>query len=286
MTFNVNTGYYNILPKYATINLLKINVKNMDENTRENNIENTAPINSPGTTGFNQNQIAGAIVIAGLIIAGAIMLKGSSAPSGTNTASNNTKPVALEGRPISDDDHIVGNKNAKVIILEYSDLECPFCKVFHNTMRKVVAGNSDIAWVYRHYPIPQLHSKAPYEAEATECAWEQGGNDAFWKYIDRVFEVTTSNDGLPETELPKIAEYVGLNVTQFIDCLSSGKYTAKVQADVADGQKMGVNGTPSSFMIMKGKVIPFITQDGTARKNIPGAQSYEAVMQNIERILK
>ena len=115
---------------------------------------------------------------------------------------NDKKPMATQMRPISPDDHILGNVNAKIIIVEYSDLECPFCKMFHNTMHQVVEkSNGNVAWVYRHYPILQLHPKAFHEAEATECAWEQGGNSAFWKYTDKLFEITPSNNGLDETQL-------------------------------------------------------------------------------------
>lgn len=112
------------------------------------------------------------------------------------------KSIEKDLKPVSPDDHILGNKKAKIVIVEYSDLECPFCKVFHNTMHQVVEkSNGDVAWVYRHYPIPQLHKKAFREAEATECAWEQKGNDGFWKYMDKLFEITTSNDGLDESRL-------------------------------------------------------------------------------------
>ena len=115
---------------------------------------------------------------------------------------NEKQGVATQMRPVSADEHILGNANAKIVIVEYSDLECPFCKVFHNTMHQVVEkSNGDVAWVYRQYPIPQLHPKAFHEAEATECAWEQGGNKAFWKYIDKLFEITTSNNGLDESRL-------------------------------------------------------------------------------------
>ena len=117
---------------------------------------------------------------------------------------------AMAGRPISAADHILGNLGSKVIVLEYSDLECPFCKIFHATMHRVLDSNKEVAWVYRHYPIPQLHSKAVREAEASECAWEQGGNEAFWKYVDRIFQITPSNDRLDSLELFKIAEQIGL----------------------------------------------------------------------------
>src|SRR3989338_1472713 len=129
----------------------------------------------------DQKPIVGAIIIAGALIAGAILLKGNPAPSPENPPVANNGAPATTLRPVSKSDHILGNINAKIVIVEYSDLECPYCKVFHQTMHKVVSDNSgNVAWVFRHYPIPQLHPKAFREAEATECAWGQGGNNAFW----------------------------------------------------------------------------------------------------------
>src|SRR3989344_6007933 len=254
---------------------LTFNTKNhMEENTTIN--EEVVIIN-PKDSGSkaNQAQIAGAIVIAGVLIAGAILLRGTNEPT-TGAATGNTAPkTTWQGRAVSKDDHILGDINAKIIIVEYSDLECPFCKVFHATMHRVVTeSGGKVAWVFRHYPIPQLHPKAFREAEATECAWEQGGNEAFWKYTDRVFEVTPSNTRLEGTELAKIAEYTGLNVASFNSCLASGKFKAKVQADIDDGVKSGVSGTPSSFILVKGKLVD----------TIPGAQAYETVMQKVDAI--
>ncbi len=115
---------------------------------------------------------------------------------------NEQEPLEVKIRPVSESDHILGNIDAKIIIVEYSDLECPFCKVFHSTMHQVVKEYSgEVAWVYRHFPIVGLHPKAFREAEATECAWEQGGNEVFWKYTDKLFEVTPSNNGLEESLL-------------------------------------------------------------------------------------
>ncbi|OGI63353.1 hypothetical protein A2818_01420 [Candidatus Nomurabacteria bacterium RIFCSPHIGHO2_01_FULL_40_12] len=221
----------------------------------------------------DQKQVAGAIILVGILIAGAILLKGTKAPENIAKNANDVNKVS-QSRPVTSSDHILGNKNAKIIIVEYSDLECPFCKVFHNTMHKVIADNNKVAWVYRHYPIPQLHPKAFREAEATECAFEQGGNDAFWKYTDRLFEVTPSNNGLPEIELAKIAQYAGLNVASFNTCLDSGKYKDKVQKDIDDGNKAGVSGTPSSFILVNSKVVDVIR----------GAQPFEVVMQQLSQI--
>lgn len=99
-----------------------------------------------------------------------------------------TKPVDY------DKDDVRGPKNGKITLIEYSDLECPFCKRFHETMKQLLAKYpNDVRWVYRHSPIDQLHSKARSEAAAVECAREQG---KFWELTDLIFKVTPGNDGL------------------------------------------------------------------------------------------
>jgi protein-disulfide isomerase len=221
-----------------------------------------------------QLQIAGAIIIAGVLIAGAILLKDARPASNTGNNINNPNELPSGDIEVARDEHILGNPDADIYIIEYSDLECPFCKVFHETMHQVVNSNQNVAWVYRHYPIPALHAKAFKEAEATECAWEQGGNDAFWSYTDKVFEITTSNDGLDEAELPKIAQSLGLDVNQFNECLASGKYQSKVQASIEGGVELGVNGTPSSFIVVDGKVVD----------QIPGAQPFDVITERLKEI--
>ncbi len=222
----------------------------------------------------SQKQIAGAIILAGLIIGGAILLKDSAPRTAVNNNGEETASLnSIKIRPIGEGEHMLGNKNAKLVIVEYSDTECPFCKGFHATMNKIVnETGGEVAWVYRHYPIPQLHAKAQREAEATECAYEQGGNEAFWKYINRMFEITPSNDGLKEEELTSIAQFVGLNTSQFYTCLESGKYESKVAADISDGVKAGVGGTPYSLVLVNGKVVD----------RIGGNQPIEVVRQIIE----
>lgn len=223
----------------------------------------------------NSNQIAGAIVIAGLFIAGAIMLKGSNPPA--KIQEKTTPSVqSINLSKVTERDHLKGNPDAKVVIVEYSDLECPFCKVFHKTMNIVVNENKDVAWVYRHFPIPTLHKKAMSEAIATECAWAQGGNDAFWKYTDRIFDITTSNDGLAETELPKIAEFIGIDVKIFNECLISSTHEVKINQDLETGRKAGVRGTPKSFILRDDKVVD----------TIDGAQPINIVREKIEEALK
>ncbi|MFH1959629.1 MAG: thioredoxin domain-containing protein [Patescibacteria group bacterium] len=89
--------------------------------------------------------------------------------------------------PISEDDHLQGNKEAKIVLVEYSDFECPYCSGFHNTMNQVIKEYGDqIAWVYRHYPLG-FHPNAQLAAQAAECVAEVGGNEAFWRFADQAF---------------------------------------------------------------------------------------------------
>lgn len=83
-----------------------------------------------------------------------------------------------------DGDHIRGDANAPIKIIEYSDYECPFCSRVHPTIQSLLSTNSDVAWIYRHLPLEQIHPMARPLAEASECAAELGGNDAFWAFTD------------------------------------------------------------------------------------------------------
>lgn len=171
-------------------------------------------------------------------------------------------------------DHIRGSANAEVTLIEYSDLECPFCKRFHPTMLQVMKDYpNDVRWVYRHFPLEQLHSQAPAEANATECAGEQG---KFWELTDKIYEVTPSNDGLDLTKLAEYAREVGVeNIPQFEKCVADNKYADRVKQDLADAEVAGGTGTPYSVIIgPKDKKIP-----------IEGAQPYAAVKAAIDSLL-
>lgn len=94
-------------------------------------------------------------------------------------------------------DHIMGNRDAKVTIIEYSDFECPFCKQFHPTLEKIVKeNNGNVAWIYRHYP---LHQHSFEKLVAANCVAEIKGGDAFWKYSDLLFGLLkTANDSVSD----------------------------------------------------------------------------------------
>lgn len=221
-----------------------------------------------------------AILLGAVIIAGAVLLT-KYVPAG-NTGSNAAlgqpaeKAANLDAlRPIGAEDHIRGNPNAPVKIVEYSDTECPFCKRFHSTMQELMStygAEGKVAWVYRHFPLDQLHKKARKEAVASECAAEQGGNEAFWAYMDRMMEITPSNDGLDSAELPKIAAFVGLDVAQFNACLASDKYEKRVQDDADNAVETGGQGTPWSIVVgPNGK-----------KYELSGAQPLESIKQLVD----
>jgi len=174
------------------------------------------------------------------------------------------------------DDHIKGSARAKYLLIEYSDFECPFCKQFHATAEQFLKEyGSDAAWVYRHYPLAQIHSKATDEAIASECVASLGGNEAFWKFAEGIFAVTPSNDGLDQTLLPGLAVSAGVDQAAFENCFSQKETAKKVEAQLKSGLSFGVRGTPGSFLIN--------TKNGKA-VSIPGALPYEVFKQALDKI--
>lgn len=205
-------------------------------------------------TSSNKLLLPLAIIVAGGLIAFAIYATKGSSDKQTDIISADADEISIQ--PISSRDHILGNPNAPLVFVEYSDTECPFCKAFHTTMHKLTdtyGKDGTISWVYRHFPIVQLHSKAPRESEAQECAYELGGANGFWKYTDRIYEITPSNDALDPVELTNIAEFAGLDKTAFNSCLASGRYTETIKTAVEDAVKAGARGTPYTVILLQEK---------------------------------
>jgi protein-disulfide isomerase len=195
------------------------------------------------------------IIIAGLIIGGTIYYSsGSKKPSSPTDQNTNTQQQINGPREISSSDHVLGSPNADLTFFVFTDFECPFCKTFNSTINQMMeeyGKTGKVQLVLRDFPLDQLHSKARKEAEAAECAADQGGNDKFFAYVNRLFEITPSNDGLDPAQLPQIAQYVGLNVDQFNQCLNSGKLADKVQTDEEDAIASGAQGTPYAVIVTK-----------------------------------
>ena len=175
-------------------------------------------------------------------------------------------------------DHIYGNPNAPVSLIEYSDFECPFCKRFHSTAKEIVdAYGEKINWVYRHFPLGMHNPGAQKEAEASECVNELGGNEAFWKFANAVYARTQSNgNGFPLAQIVPLGKEIGVNENQLKECVDSGKYTARVLEDFNEGVQIGITGTPANFLLRHdtGEVVMKV-----------GAQPFEAFKPEIERLL-
>ncbi len=118
---------------------------------------------------------------------------------------------------VTKDDHIRGNKDAEITIVEYSDIECPFCSRYHDTMKQIIdLYGDDVRWVYRHFPLDQLHPNARPVAIASECAAEQG---AFWEFVDLA---STRQGNLNESGIQQVAEDIDLNISKFLSNFYSG----------------------------------------------------------------
>jgi protein-disulfide isomerase len=239
-----------------------------------------------------------AIVIAGGLIAAAVYF--SNGQPATKAAVGGTDLAALAKgttgagvlpeitvAPISNVDHLQGSKEAKVTIIEYSDTECPFCKRYHDTLKRIFAeygAGNKVAWVYRHFPL-DMHKKAPKEAEALECANELGGNEVFWKYTDIIYTNTPSNDGLDHNKLYEFAATAGLDKNAFKTCLDSGKYADKIAAAKTAGYDAGARGTPYTVFLVKTgnkvETIPLVGNDGRGL----GAVPYEGLKSIVEKFL-
>jgi len=229
------------------------------------------------------------IVLAGAIIGGALYfredqsgeIKNQKAKSKIVSQEERSEEEGVgELRPVTSADHILGDPNAPVKLIEFVDLECPFCKRFHLTLKQIMEGElgmtGQVAWVYRHFPLDSIHTKARTEAQAIECAATLGGEAKFWKFVDEIFKITPSNDQLDLKELPKIALRLGLDETLFTECLAANKDKEKIEKDLQDALNSGGRGTPWSIVINKaGKKFP-----------INGALPYEAVKATIEEALK
>jgi protein-disulfide isomerase len=239
------------------------------------------------------NLLTGAIVFASVIIAGAIVFFGTQFGGGANLQSadfeervneivddyivklmnGEVTPGAGE-RDLSsggpDDDAVLGDKNAPVTIVEFSDYECPFCKRFvDDTLPQIKAEYIDtgkVKLVYRDFPLSS-HPNAIPAAMAAECFREQTDDEGYYQYHDMIF----AGGAINRDKLVNYADQLGADVEEFGECVDSEKYLEEVQKDFEDGQKAGITGTPG--FIINGETI------------ISGARDYSEFQAAIEAAL-
>jgi len=200
-----------------------------------------------------------AIVLAGALIALALFFSGRSAggASASPDGFGNTNSAAASSiRPVTDDDHIFGNPDAPVTIVEFSDFECPFCARLHPTLARTVSeSDGQVRWVYRHFPLSSIHRNAESAAIASECVANLGGNDAFWKFGTALF----NNQHALGAELytDEAAKY-GISAEQLALCTKDSAVGTKVTNDFNEAINAGGRGTPFAVIIStRGQFFPF-----------------------------
>ncbi len=214
------------------------------------------------------------IIVAGIIIAvGVYSFVSSRAPvvdHGTPTAT----------RAVTANDHILGNPLAPVMFVEYSDIDCPYCKNFRSVMEHVVADygpTGNVAWAYRHLPISDQHPNAESHAEAAECVAVQGGTSAFFRFIDALNTAAPDVQQFNPSQYSTVIQSLGLNTDTFSSCLQNHTYKDRVAKDAANAIAAGASGVPYTILLIKGVEQPV---------SISGAFSYDQMKQIAEEALQ
>ena len=196
----------------------------------------------------NKFLIPAAIVLAGIIIAVATIY--SVKKPSPNAGVDNGKTATIAALPqVSSDDFVLGDQNAPVTIIEYSDFQCPFCgKFFKETesvLREKYIKTGKVKFIYRSFAF--LGQESLWAANAARCAGEQG---KFWQYHDYLYSnQREENQGaFSKDNLKSFATALGLDKEKFNACLDSEKYTDLIQKETKAGGEAGVQGTPANFI--------------------------------------
>lgn len=185
-------------------------------------------------------------------------------PTPTPTPSPSPSAIDIE---LDSSDPILGDPDAKITVIEFSDFECPFCeRAYSGSVAGLKASdafkNGEVNFVYRHLPLNSIHPRAQKAAEASVCAQEQG---KFYEYHDKLFE---NQNALDVASLKAYAVDLGLDTNKFNDCLDSGKASEKVAKDLASATKAGGRGTPY-FVILN--------NDNGKTTSVSGAVPYSQI---------
>lgn len=154
-----------------------------------------------------------------------------------------TSMRAVLARPVNEEDHAQGPADAPVTLVKYGDFECPYCAAAYVIVKQVQEIMGDqLRFVFRHFPLTQIHPHAEPAAEASEAAGAQG---QFWEMHDVLYE---NQPMLDSVHLARFADELGLDVNRFVRELKDGTYRERVRRDFLGGVRSGVNGTPSFFI--------------------------------------
>lgn len=194
-----------------------------------------------------------AIIVAGIIIALAILYTNLH-PAAPAAAEVNAPTQQVKVSAPNAQDHRLGSPQAKIVLIEYSDFQCPFCALVYPTVKKLVnESNGQIALVMRHFPLTSIHPNANPAANASLCIAEQLGNEGFWKFSDAIF---ADQNSMSEAYYRELAVQFGADGGQYDSCYKASKYQAKIDAQVNEAQQNGGQGTPYTVIYGYGEQVP------------------------------
>lgn len=256
----------------------------MDELQNNQNFEQNQNVQKemPSNNKKMQKLIGPILIIAFIIVALILLIKtptdnqfGLPKTSADLAAVKNQQNIPDQN--LKPTDHVKGNLNARLVIFEYSDLDCPYCIRFHPVMKQIQAEYSnDVAWVYRHFPLDNLHPKARTESIASECVARLASNDAFWKFLDDAFAYTSSSVDDPLPTLTGFAMSAGVNREAFLACMNDKSIADLIKADENLGVDSGAQGTPYSVI--------YDTKNN-AYYPVPGAVDIDSMREMLKTIL-
>jgi protein-disulfide isomerase len=190
-----------------------------------------------------------AIIVAALILGSSHVVYGLVATGSGKPAAN-----IFAGKPIDASDYVEGDSKSDVLVVEYSDPECPYCISVYPTMKQLRNDYKDtVGFVYRHFPLTQIHPHAYDESKAIICAATLGGSKAYFEYIDALYGYKSAQQTtqLPSSGKEDMAANLGLDRAAFSECLTNQNTSTAVDASINDGVQAGVQGTPTSFVLVK-----------------------------------
>ncbi len=212
------------------------------------------PQNNQPSSQNNQNILLPAsILIAAVLISGSVLYTSGSPQTGSPNGQDLGPPVVSgEGLELNEGDVILGDPNAPVTLIEYSDFQCPFCGRFYSQTEPLIKENyiqtGKVKFVYRHFAFLGPESRAA--ANAVECAKDQG---SFWDFHNEIFDAEIRdgqehNGNLDRALFLSIAQKLGLDTAEYTSCLDTNKYNDKVESDYNVAQQLGVAATPTIFV--------------------------------------
>jgi len=211
----------------------------------------------------DKNLIPIAILLAGLVLSVTIfMVRTPETPTVAQGDINKTLPLTL-------DDHLLGDTDAQVVIATYTNLDCQFCKRFHEIMLQIISEydeNGNVAYVLRHFPIIDLHPHSGTHAKAAECAAKLGGEDAFWTFITSLHAAAPEAREFDPKNYSMLAPALGVSPEQLTSCVNGSEFDERVARDFENALLIGAKGTPFTVIMVEGMepfaVSGFLPYDG------------------------